>query len=104
VLPAFSDSELAQMRPLKEADPQLYAMVKRRGRPRSVAPKQQLTLRLSPKIVADIKASGRGYNARIERVLEEALHKGKFLAACRTWKPAATDRGADHRSDAGRRS
>lgn len=77
-VPVLSDKELASMRRLDEVDPELHAMVKKRGRPRSVAPKQQLTVRLSPEIIAGIKASGRGYNARIERVLEEALNKGKF--------------------------
>ena len=27
----------------------------------------------------------------------------RYLAACRTWQPAATQRGAGHRNDAGRR-
>jgi uncharacterized protein (DUF4415 family) len=29
-------------------------------------------------IIASIKASGRGYNARVEKVLRDALAKGKL--------------------------
>jgi uncharacterized protein (DUF4415 family) len=34
--------------------------------------------RLAADVVAGIRASGRGYNARVEKVLRDALAKGKL--------------------------
>lgn len=35
-------------------------------------------LRLASDVVSGIRASGRGYNARLEKVLREALAEGKL--------------------------
>jgi uncharacterized protein (DUF4415 family) len=48
----------------------------RRGRPKSEAPKVRIGFRLSADLVERIRASGPGYNARVE----EALRKG-FMEA-----------------------
>jgi uncharacterized protein (DUF4415 family) len=48
----------------------------RRGRPTSEAPKVRIGFRLSADLVERIRASGPGYNARVE----EALRKG-FMEA-----------------------
>jgi uncharacterized protein (DUF4415 family) len=42
------------------------------GRPKAEAPKVHIGFRLSSDVVASIKASGRGYNARVEQALREA--------------------------------
>ena len=42
------------------------------GRPKAEAPKVHIGFRLASDVVASIKASGRGYNARVERALREA--------------------------------
>ena len=77
--PVWTKADFKRARPLKEVDPALFAMLgKRRGRPPVQFPKKQITMRLSSKIVDEIKASGAGYNARIERILEEALDKGRL--------------------------
>ena len=47
------------------------------GRPKSVAPKVHVGFRLAPDVVTSIKASGRGYNARVEQVLREAGFGGE---------------------------
>ena len=46
---------------------------KKVGRPRSAAPKTILTLRLAQDVVAKLRASGPGYNARVEQILRDAL-------------------------------
>ncbi len=42
------------------------------GRPKAKAPKVHIGFRLASDVVASIKASGRGYNARVERALRAA--------------------------------
>ncbi|WP_428540386.1 BrnA antitoxin family protein [Rhodopila sp.] len=48
------------------------------GRPRIASPKVHIGLRLAADVVNGIRASGKGYNARVEKVLREALAKGVF--------------------------
>jgi hypothetical protein len=42
------------------------------GRPKAEAPKVHIGFRLASDVVASIKASGRGYNARVEQALRDA--------------------------------
>jgi uncharacterized protein (DUF4415 family) len=64
------------MRPVREAMPELIeAMAEFRrklGRPKAEAPKVHIGFRLASDVVASIKASGRGYNARVEQALRDA--------------------------------
>jgi uncharacterized protein (DUF4415 family) len=53
-------------------------VVRRPGRPSSEEPKVQIGFRLSRDIVDRIRASGTGYNARVEKALREALDAGRF--------------------------
>jgi uncharacterized protein (DUF4415 family) len=46
------------------------------GRPKIGAPKVTITLRLSADLVASIRATGKGYNLRVESVLRKALTDG----------------------------
>src|SRR4051794_9534233 len=53
---------------------QLQAMVPMRavrGRPKSASKKQLLSVRYSPEVVEFFKASGEGWQARMDRVLRE---------------------------------
>ena len=43
------------------------------GRPKSPAPKQLTTLRLSPDILTALKASGKGWQTRVEEILRREL-------------------------------
>lgn len=76
----FSDEMLDSMRPMREVFPDLveYALKRKRGRPPKALPKRQMTVRLSEDVVRGIKASGSNYNARMEKVLRQALEKGEF--------------------------
>ena len=69
------------MRPLREVHPELIEAMKalvernRGGRPKVEAPKEHISFRLAADVVASIKATGRGYNARVEEALRAAFVK-----------------------------
>ncbi len=48
------------------------------GRPPLAAPKIHIGFRLAADVVHGIRATGRGYNARVEKVLRDALEKGEL--------------------------
>jgi len=100
--PPLTDEELAQMRPAREVlPPALYAeltdkskpvtfvhvtdaehaarveAIRKRGRPKSEAPKEQINVRLSPDVLAHLRATGRGWQTRIDEVLREAMAAGR---------------------------
>ncbi len=52
------------------------APLRKMGRPKSKSPKINGTLRLSAEIWNKIKSAGRGYNARVEAVLKDAIARG----------------------------
>ncbi len=56
----LSEAEFRQLRPV-------------RGRPPSPAPKQRITIRLSPDVLAKFKAAGRGWQTRMELALRDWL-------------------------------
>jgi len=68
--------DMRQFKPIADVDPGMVEAMKdfRRkvGRPKAVAPKVHVGFRLAADIVASIKASGRGYTARVEQALREA--------------------------------
>jgi uncharacterized protein (DUF4415 family) len=69
-------ADFRRMKPIREVMPELIEAVERHrktlGRPKSEAPKVHIGFRLSADLVERIRASGPGYNARVE----EALRKG----------------------------
>jgi uncharacterized protein (DUF4415 family) len=71
-------ADIRRMKPIREVMPELIEAVeqhrKKLGRPRSESPKVHIGFRLSADLVERIRASGRGYNARVE----EALRKADF--------------------------
>lgn len=71
--PELTDEQLAEMKPLSEYDPDLYARIGRaRGRPPVDTPKQQISLRLDPDVIEKFKATGKGWQGRINDVLKAA--------------------------------
>lgn len=46
----------------------------RRGRPKLDQPKQHVSLRLDPDVIASFKAGGPGWQARINEALRKAAH------------------------------
>jgi uncharacterized protein (DUF4415 family) len=74
--PAWTARETAEAKPFAEVFPAQLATRKRRGRPPAAAPKVHIGFRLAADVVARVRATGPGYNARVERVLREAIAKG----------------------------
>jgi uncharacterized protein (DUF4415 family) len=70
------------MRPIAEVDPGMLEAVaewqhklNKGGRPKVETPKEQITFRLAADVVASIKSTGHGYNARVEKALRTAFIK-----------------------------
>ena len=79
--PEWTDSDFARAKPFRDVFPNQYAEWKRgRGRPKVETPKVHTGFRLAADVVDGIRATGKGYNARVERVLREALAAGQLDA------------------------
>jgi uncharacterized protein (DUF4415 family) len=76
--PEWTEADFARARPFKEVFPEQYKAWKRMGRPPVETPKVHIGFRLAADVVSRIKATGRGYNSRVEKVLRDALEKGKL--------------------------
>jgi uncharacterized protein (DUF4415 family) len=86
--------DMRLFKPIAEVDPGMVeAMAEFRrklGRPKAAAPKMHIGFRLASDVVASIKASGRGYNARVEQALREAGFGEKIKRESpQTGKPAS---------------
>jgi len=68
-----TDEELANARPFAEVFPELADSIRRaRGRPPVDNPKKQVTLRLDADVVDRFRASGRGWQSRMNLALRKA--------------------------------
>jgi len=75
-LPEMTKKEFSLAKPLRDAMPDVVEAMKRgRGRPKVADPKQRVSLRLDPRVVAAYKATGTGWQSRINDVLAAALPK-----------------------------
>ena len=71
--PEATDDEIAQAKPFAEAFPDLAESIKRsRGRPPVERPKGHISLRLDPDVIEKFKATGPGWQSRINEVLKKA--------------------------------
>jgi len=74
--------DFQHFKPIQEVDPGMIEVAEQfRGRGRPVmgdAPKLHIGFRLAADVVNAIRATGKGYNARVEKVLRDALAKGKL--------------------------
>jgi uncharacterized protein (DUF4415 family) len=82
----LTDEDFANMdlRPIAQVFPELPEAMKRIrpvGRPPVAAPKKQISFRLPADLVAEIKATGPGYNVRVEKALRKAFKKGALEEA-----------------------
>ena len=78
-LPGWTAADMAQAVPFNQAHPDAYGAWKRgRGRPTLNGPaKKNLTFRLPPDLIESIRATGKDYNVRVEKVLRDAFGEGK---------------------------
>lgn len=72
--PEATDEQLAQARPFAEAFPQLADAARRaRGRPALAEAKQLVSLRLDAEIVRRLRASGPGWQSRVNDALKRVV-------------------------------
>lgn len=77
--PEWTAKEVASARPAKDVLPELFgaqaakAMLKPRGRPHAEVVKDRITIRLSPDVTAAFRASGEGWQTRIDAALKDWL-------------------------------
>lgn len=76
--PELTKEHFARARPFREVFPEQYKAWKKLGRPPVESPKVHIGFRLAADVVDGVRATGPGYNARVEKVLREALETGKF--------------------------
>ncbi|MBS0402368.1 MAG: BrnA antitoxin family protein [Proteobacteria bacterium] len=65
---------------ITRADLPCLAPLRRPGRPAAEHPKVPMTMRVDADVLAAIKASGSGWQTRVNRVLREAVRRGKLAA------------------------
>lgn len=71
--PELTEEDFKEARPFAEVFPDLAASIARsRGRPLAENPKKQVTLRLDADVVDRYKASGKGWQSRINDDLRKA--------------------------------
>jgi len=75
--PPLTDEELSSMKPFKEVFPEMAEKMEKaiaaRGRPRLDTPKTPVTIRLDQDVVQRFKASGKGWQGRMNEALRKAV-------------------------------
>jgi len=72
----LTKADFARMRPAIEVVPEIVEAWRRsRGRPPKDVTKQQVTLRLSPRVLSYFRARGRGWQTRIDEVLSRYVSR-----------------------------
>jgi uncharacterized protein (DUF4415 family) len=76
--PPLTEENWKRMRPAHEVHPHLVrkSLERKRGRPASENPKQQVTLRLDPDILEHFRAGGPGWQTAINDALRKAMKTG----------------------------
>lgn len=69
----LDDAMLSRMRPVAKASPELVNMARGPGRPRLENPKLAIKLRLSPDVLDYFRATGKGWQTRIDETLRKAV-------------------------------
>lgn len=74
--PELTDEQLANMRPFREVFPDMVeaieAMRRQRGRPPLERPKKAISIRLDQDVIDKFKATGSGWQSRMNDVLRAA--------------------------------
>ena len=76
--PELTPEQLAEFRPAREVlTPEQFATVTGRGRPRAENPKVPVTIRLDRDVVAAYKATGKGWQTKINETLRRSAARLK---------------------------
>lgn len=85
--PEWSDADLARARPASEVLPELFGaqavahlLKPKRGRPPKAARKRATNIRLSPEVLAYFRASGPGWQTRVDEILKAHAARGASKA------------------------
>lgn len=71
--PEWTEEDFRKARPFAEVFPELAESIRKaRGRPVVEQPKRQISLRLDPDVIDAFKATGRGWQGRINAALRKA--------------------------------
>jgi uncharacterized protein (DUF4415 family) len=71
--PEWTEQDFRRARPFRDVFPELVESIDRsRGRPRLETPKKLVTLRLDQDVVEKFRATGKGWQSRINEVLKQA--------------------------------
>jgi len=69
-----TDAEFATLKPAPEVLQQMGVSVPRpRGRPRKAQPKEQVSIRLDADVLAALRATGKGWQTRVNAILRQWL-------------------------------
>lgn len=71
--PEATDEQLAQAKPFAEAFPALAETIRKGGRPRAERPKLAVSIRLDQDVVDRFKASGPGWQSRMNDALRHSV-------------------------------
>ena len=76
-----TDEELAQAKPMADALPELHAALmaeiakRKAGRPKAAVTKQTIAIRLDPDVLEAFKATGPGWQTRMNEALREWIER-----------------------------
>jgi uncharacterized protein (DUF4415 family) len=72
--PEWTEEDFKNARPFAEVFPEIAESIRRsRGRPLVEKPKRQISLRLDPDVIDAFKATGKGWQGRINDALRKAI-------------------------------
>lgn len=76
--PEWMEEDFARARPAYEVlSPEVLAAFKKTRGPQKTPTKVPVSIRLSPEVVEHFKATGRGWQSRINQVLRDAIARGQ---------------------------
>lgn len=80
--PEWTENDFARAIPPSALPPEVLAALpgaRSAGRPRSENPKRHITLRLSPEVIDHFRATGPGWQGRIDRALVDIVRSSSTL-------------------------
>jgi uncharacterized protein (DUF4415 family) len=71
VNPEWTDAMFAQAKRLDDLPARLQAKLRTPGRPKAEVTKERISIRLSPDVLAVLRATGPGWQTRVDTILRE---------------------------------